>query len=177
MTVPGDETGLSSKAAVLRRSFDDAFARAPVRDQQQLEDFLAIRVASDPYVLRLEEVAGLFAHKEVTPIPHSVPGLLGIAALRGALLAVYDLRVLLGYPAPDPPPWFVVTGARRVALGFDGYEGHLRLSQEARAVERRTARARPHVREIVRSARAVRPIVHLASVLEAIEARPSAGIP
>jgi len=172
-----DVPGLAEKAAALRQSFDRAFARAPADGSDRMEDFLAIRVASDPYAIRLAEIAGLFADRAVTPLPHPVPGMLGIATFSRAIVPVYDLRALLGYAMLDAPRWFVVAATRPVALRFDAYEGHLRLPQDARAPARRPDRARRHVRELVRTAHLVRPIVHLASVLEAIEALPQGGIP
>lgn len=166
---------LAERAAELRRAFDRSFAGAPRTDQAQLEDLLAIRVATDPYAFRLGEIAGLFSGKTVTRLLNIIPEFLGIAGFRGALVPVYDLRALLGYATGDTPRWLVIVAATPVALAFDGFDGHLRLSPEAIAREERIEHPRQHVREVLLSDDLVRPIVDVVSVLEAIKKRAQKG--
>lgn len=118
----------SPRARELREAFDRSFAKAPPADPPQLENLLSIRVTDDPYVIRLADLAGLFADKAVTSVPGADPGFLGIAGFRGVVLPVYDLRVLLGYPAGGKAPrWLAVTNARQIALAFDALDGYLRV--------------------------------------------------
>jgi hypothetical protein len=79
---------------------------------------------------------------------------------------------LLGYPRAPAPRWLLIAAAARVALGFDRFDGHLRVSREAISAgsARGAASHSPYVREVVRTARVVRPLVHMPSVLDAIAA-------
>jgi chemotaxis signal transduction protein len=166
----GDDKELGGRADELRRAFDRSFADAPRVDPERLVDFLAVRVAGDPYAFRLSEVAGLFVDRVVTPLPTPVPELVGLAGFRAALVPVYDLRALLGYSRGDAPRWMVSTvGNHAVGLVFDLFERHLRVSQGALASDE--SQARRHVRQVVRATDGVRPVIHLPSVLEAIKVR------
>ena len=165
------------KAAELGRAFDRSFAEPPCIEQAPLEELLALRVGSDPYAIRLVEITGVFPGRAVTRLPNAVPEFLGIAGFRGNLVPVWDLGRLLGYPGGEAPRWLVIAAATPVALAFDGFDGHLRLSRTAIASEEPGAQRRPHLREVVRavgpSAQSqeglIRPIVGVASVLGAIK--------
>jgi purine-binding chemotaxis protein CheW len=159
-----------SRAALLRREFDRSFAEAPQLEAERTEDLLAIRVGGDPYALRLSEVAGLFADRRVTPLPSPLPELLGLAGFRGALVPVYDLGSLLGYHRAEAPRWLVsIAGGASAALAFERFEAQLRFPRAAIASD--GARADRYAREVVRTPEAMRPVLHLPSVLEAIKAR------
>lgn len=129
----GSDSGANRSAEALRRSFDLGFAGAPVAHGRSEVDLLSIRAGSDPYVLRLAEVAGLHVGRTVVPVPSSVPELLGVASIRGGLVPVYRLTSLLrGEPRPEAPRWFVVSGGSDVvALAFDGFEGYRRVAAAA----------------------------------------------
>jgi chemotaxis signal transduction protein len=122
-------------AAALRREFDDAFARVPHVDRADGVKLLAVVVGQDPHAMRLSEIAGLFVDRRITPVPGPLPELLGVAHVRGVLVPVYDLRLVLGYPAGPPPRWLVVAAARPVALAFDQLDGHLVVSPDSIADE------------------------------------------
>lgn len=161
-----------AKVAELKRMFDQTFAEAPRSDASPTDDLLAISIGSDPYAIRLSEVAGLLSDRRVTWLPGSVPELIGLMGLRGALVPVYDLRALLGYPRGTVPRWFLITAATQVALAFDRFDGHLRVSRAAVSTgsAQRGATQLPCVREIVRTDAFVRPIVDMHAVLDAIAA-------
>jgi len=164
------------RSAELRRAFDRSFAEAPVTRATELDDLLDIRVALDAYAIRLDHVTGVFADKPVTPLPGSFPELLGIAGFRGAIVPVYDLRTLLGYPRGGSQRWLILTaGETRIALAFDQFEGHTRVERTAIAEEGEGETQRHHVSEVVRTATQVRPIVHLPSILEVIRKRARQG--
>lgn len=158
---------LQQQAAELRHAFDRSFAQAPRAGTEQFENLLSVRVGPDAYAIRLTEVSGLFAGRKITRLPGAAPGCLGIAGFRGSVIPVFDLRVLLGYPAADVPRWLVAAVGAPVALAFDAFEGHLRFPRDAIARED-AGGARPHVQEVLRTAQAVLPVVHVASILEAI---------
>ena len=167
-----DEPGSAVSVEVLRRTFDQAFASAPRVSTDREHDLLALTIGGDPYALRLSEISGLHADRKVRWLPGSVPELRGLVALRGALLPAYDLRALLGYPgAATAPRWCVVTARPPVALTFEQFDGHLRAPGAAIDVattEPAADRAR-YVREVVHGDDVVRSVIHVPSVLEAIE--------
>lgn len=155
-------------AGELRHAFDRTFAETPRIDAVPHDDFLAITIAGDPYAMRLSEVAGLYPGRRITWLPGSVPPLLGLAGLRGALIPVYDLRSLLGYPKASPPRWLTVLVDAQVVVGFEQFDGHVRVARRAVA---EAGASRPQlVREVVHTDGLVRPIIHLPSVLDAIAA-------
>lgn len=165
------ESEMVLRLAELKRMFDRTFAAAPCSDTSIQEDLLAVGVGGDSYAIRLSEVGGLLSDRNITRLPGSATELIGLMGLRGALVPVYDLRALLGYPGGPAPRWLLIAAAARVALAFDRFDGHLRVSREAvSAGSSRGAANHSHVREVVRTADAVRPIVHLPSVLDAIAA-------
>lgn len=149
-----------NRAAELRRAFDRAFAEAPPAGDARVEELLAIRIGADPFALRLAQVDGLFADREIVAVPSPVPELLGITALRGHLAPVYDLGALLGYSATPAPRWFVRARATPVGLAFGGFEAHVRVPASALAGA-----------DTVQLGGAVRPIIHIPSVIETIAER------
>jgi len=164
---PDDLTG---HAARLRREFDGGFARPFATAGSDGVELLAIRVAGHGYAIRLAEIAGLFADRTVTPVPGPLPELRGLANLRGALVPVYDLGLLLGHPAGDAPRWLALATARRVALAFDGLDGHTVAAPDAIAMEPGEGRA---LRQIVHRADGAGQLLllHLPSLLDDIAAR------
>ena len=167
-----EETALAQRATELRQAFDRGFAEAPSSASAPTEAFLAISAGGDNYALRLTEISGLYVDKRITPLPSESSDLLGLASFRGALVPVYDLRVLLGYPAGSLPRWLVLVAPRTpIGLAFDCFDGYLDIPLEAVTPESRPDMTRPYVKEIVRIADSVRTIVHLPFVLEAITNR------
>ena len=159
---------LATAAAVLRRRFDEGFAVAASLKAERLEDLLAIRVGSDPYVLRVSEITGLHVDLKIVPVPSPVSHLLGIVALRGTMAPVYDLASLLSYPPATRPRWIVLARASQlVGFAFDTFESHVQMPQGAIAAS--AALTAPHLRGTVRAQEALRPIVHLASLVEFIK--------
>lgn len=119
---------LLGRAAALRAQFDHGFAVAPSDDAAATTDYLAIRAGAAPHALRLADLAGLFADHRIAPLPSDVPGLLGLAGFRGAIVPVYDLRRLLGCSTAAPPRWLVIAACEPVGFAFDALDGHLRLT-------------------------------------------------
>lgn len=147
----------------LRRDFDLAFASAPSAEHRQIEGLLAIRVAGDAYALRLSEIVGLAADCAVQALPTPIVALMGLASLRAQIVPVYDLGVLLGYPAAVAARWLVlVRGEALVALAFEQFEAHLRtelMSLEGAG----STPSRSHLAGAVQSD-SMRPIVDLNSI-------------
>jgi chemotaxis signal transduction protein len=168
-----DAASAVATATALRRLFDASFAAPAALISQRLEDLLAIRIGSDPYAFRTSEIAGLHVGVKIVPVPSPVAQLLGIAAIRGMMAPIYDLAALLHYPPAANPRWFVFARAPQpVGLAFETFESHLQASQSSLAADSGqvggTVGRGQHLRGTVLAAGALRPIIHLASVLEMI---------
>lgn len=159
----------SATAAALREAFDRSFAEAPPTPAAALTGFLAVRIGADPYAIRLSDVVSLHRDRVIVPLIHFTLGFLGIAGFRGVVAPIYDLRALLGYPSGALFPWLVLCRATEGTLGlaFDQFESHVQGVIEV--VPGRAAEgARRHFSGVVRAASATRPVIHLASLIEAI---------
>lgn len=167
-------------AEALREEFDGAFARPRHDDGEDVEAFVAIAVGGDRYLVRLGDIAGVYADRVVTPAPTTSPHLRGLVAIRSALFPVYDLRTLLGYPCGQSTRWLLLLkGVDAVALSFDAFEAHVRILRAE--VSSNAATTRAHTHGLVRDAGGYRSLIHMASLLEAIhqaaeaEAAPKEG--
>jgi chemotaxis signal transduction protein len=157
-----------SGAGALRREFDSAFARPAGTVDTGEVDLLALRVAGEPYALRLAAIAGLSTDRRIAPLP-GVPGLLGLAGVRGSVVAVYALRSFLALPAGAPPRWIALLRRdRTVGLAFDELAGTLRLAPGdlARAAGPGAGR---HVREAALAGGVLHPILDVESILATIK--------
>jgi len=166
---------VNARAIALRAEFDRSFAAVPDPTTSAVENLLAIGVGEEQYLLRLSAVSELHAGKTVTWLPSPVPELLGIAGFRGTVLPVYDLAMLLGKPKAAAPRWVVVAKDAHVALAFEAFIGFVRARSEAIVPNTHDAAAR-QIREML-SGEIVRPIVHLAAILEPLLARGRAAGP
>jgi chemotaxis signal transduction protein len=164
---------MGNAAAKLRDAFDASFAALPVAGAAAVHDYLAIRVGGDPYAIRLGEIAGLHRDRRVVPVVCEAPEVLGIIGLRGAIVPVYDLRTLLGYPKGESGRWLVIAHAPSSAVAFaiDQFESHLRVSDAAEERAGMDDHASRHLRGAVRGGDVVRPLIDLSSVIEAITQR------
>ena len=165
------------RVAELRRAFDRSFAETPVADMARLEDVLEISIGAKPYALRTSEVSGLFADRTVTPLPTTVPELVGLTGLRGSVLPVYDLGALLGHPLAEKPRWLVIAAGMAVGLAFGRFERHVRIRGDAIVRQDCPDTQVRHVREVVQLHDRARAIVSITSVLEAITNHVRAGAP
>lgn len=159
---------LADRAEELRDAFDRSFV-APARiEEAAAADLLAIRIGSEACALRLTDIAGLFADKKITRVPGRAAALLGIAGFRGAVMPVYDLAALLGYPMAKMPRWLAMASAAPVAFAFEAFDGHRRLTRDALVRPETDDHARKYVSEMVRMDDIVRAIVDLPAILQAI---------
>jgi chemotaxis signal transduction protein len=178
---PSAETAPTiSTAAELRRLFDASFAAPASLITEPLEHLLAIRVGSDPFALRLSDVAGLYVGVKIVPVPSPVAQLLGIVGIRGMMAPIYDLAALLRYPPASNARWFVFARAPQlVGFAFEAFESHLQVPRASVATGNgenadmsssgQHVRARvQHMRGSVRVDGTRRPIIHLASMVEMI---------
>jgi purine-binding chemotaxis protein CheW len=166
-------SGIEQTAATLRRLFDRSFAAATAPNTERLEDLIAIRVGSDPYAIRVAEIAGLHPALKVVPVPTPAAQLLGVVGLRGSMAPIYDLAGLLRHPPAANPRWIVLVRVPQpVGFAFDTFESHLRVAG-ADLADDGEADGSPHpttqhLRGTVRAAGALRPIIHMESVVQMI---------
>jgi chemotaxis signal transduction protein len=127
------------KALELREAFDAAFAAPPAGPRAGRVELLAIRVDGQAYALRLTDVAALLADRRIARLPGASPGLAGLAGHRDEVIAVFDLRALLGL-GTSRPARFVAQLARDPTLGvcFDALDGCV-VVDEAEVGTQRTA--------------------------------------
>jgi purine-binding chemotaxis protein CheW len=158
-------------AEALRRAFDHSFATARGAERPEYESILAIRIAGHPYAVRLREIASLQADRRIVAFPSHIPYFLGLIGLRGVMVPVYDLRAMLGYTVVPDPRWLLLVRAPElVGLGFDLFEAHLRMEPGQHSSTHAEVPPAQHVSGLVRTAEATRPLIHIASLLQAIAA-------
>ncbi len=152
----------------LRRAFDAAFA-APVPAPAECIPVIALRAGPFSCAVRIAEVGGVVPVGRLAVLPCEEPAMLGVAAVRGALVPVYDLSALAGSGRARAPRWMLVAaGADRVALAFDEIEDYLRVGREQLVRDAGAGAAWP---EVVREADRLRPVVSVASLLENLRLR------
>lgn len=169
---------LLNRARELREAFDRSFAEAPSEEASPFEDLLAIRIGDEPFAIRLIDIERLAADKTIAPLPSPVGELIGLSGFRGEIVPVYDLRLLLGYPARERTRWLVLLAqntshqkdANRLALAFDQFEAHVRVPPESirSSDERMPSR---YIREAVRISDGTRAILDIRAIAGTIVQR------
>jgi purine-binding chemotaxis protein CheW len=66
------------------------------------QQWVVFQLAEHEYALRLESVSEVLRMVAITPLPEAPAWLAGVINLRGQVIAVTDLRLRLGLPAPTP---------------------------------------------------------------------------
>jgi purine-binding chemotaxis protein CheW len=113
-------------AAELRAAFDAGFAEPAARPVPQV-DVLAIHAGGAPYAIARSELAALRVDLVVVDLPSPAPALIGVAAVRGELVAVWDLgRLTHGEPV-RARRWCAIARGGRSAVAFDRLDAHLRV--------------------------------------------------
>ena len=165
-------TTVEQRLASLRQDFDHSFASAAGGPQPSQLDFLAIRVAGDPYAIRLSEVQSLHSDRKLVPAPSLLPELLGVCGFRSVLTPVYDLAQLLGYGAAPSARWLVIAqSASPIAFAFADFDSHLRVALETVSAPESSSGGTAAVAGAVRNAGISLPLLHLPSLVEAIAQR------
>jgi purine-binding chemotaxis protein CheW len=165
-------TSIERKLSVLRRDFDQSFAQPPLGAERAALDFLAIRVAGDPYAIRLSEVQSLHADRKLVRAPSELPELLGLSGFRSVLTPVYDLSQLLGYGPQPPMRWLVVAASvSPIAFAFGQFDSLLRVSAERVSAPEPESGNAPAAGGVVLGTGGALPLLHLPSLVEAIARR------
>lgn len=158
------------RVRALREDFDRSFSLPHQEGRRDLENYIAVRVSGDAYLMRLEDIGALAARRTVVPVPSRRPEFLGMTGHRGAPVALFSLAMLLGYGrAAALPRWFIVLrGAGGLGLGFDEYQGHVPVAGSDVCPVGEGAR-RPFVTRAAGTGGVVRPIVDLPGVLATLK--------
>jgi chemotaxis signal transduction protein len=163
------EPAFEARLSALRAELDRGFERPRESVRPHVTELLAIRVGDEPYAVRLSEVQALFADRPLTRLPTPVPELIGLCAIRGAIAPVYDLAPLLGRAVQraHAPRWLVLAQHRElIALAFDALEAQVHVPTAEIA-----SPALSGGESAVQLHGALRPLIRMATVLEAIERR------
>ena len=165
-----------SKAAQLRQAFDRSFALPPSPAPPENQDLLMIRVAGDPYAIRLCDIAEIVTDRSVVSLPSVTPDLLGLAGIRGGIVPVFGLSSILGYgPDSGSPRWMVLCGAEDpIALAFSDFEGYLRLPASALYADdnvRRTGEHVKYVNQVASTPDGARAVISMALIMATIRNR------
>lgn len=161
-------------AAELRSAFDRARAVPQVSQAvEQTEKLLAVRVSGDPYVIRISEISGIAHARKIVALPSAIPEQLGLAGVHGSLVPVYSLAALLGYSAETGPgKWLVLCGTEEpVGLAFNDLEGYLVVPSAQIYAAQSDHLTRRHARHMARTADAVRAVISIPAIREAIQGR------
>ncbi len=165
----------SAELQAMRSEFDLGFARAAQTQAAAVQNFLGIRLAGDAFAIRAGDIAGLYVDRRIMPIPTDVSTLLGVVGFRSLIVPVFDLAALLGYTRTASPRWIMLfrTG-EPVALAFEHFETHFSagMNNIVGAPQLPAAMpdsARAHLFDAVRTDAAIRPIIHMQSLLEPLQ--------
>jgi chemotaxis signal transduction protein len=161
---------MNGKLVDLRQEFDAAFASPLGAGTAPSVDLLAVTVAGDPYALRVCDIARLSATRTIVPLPGRRTELLGLTGLRGAIVPVYSLALVMGYPATGEGSRWLVTCGRpfTIAFAFEQFQRHLRVPATAIS-HAGPADGRPnHVDELVSDGTLIRGVINLASAVRAM---------
>jgi chemotaxis signal transduction protein len=164
---------VESKAAELRQAFDLSFALPPPQALQEVEDLLTIRVAGDPYAIRLRDIAGIVAGRRVIPVPAVTLDLLGLTGIRGDVISVFGLASILGYgQAPGSPRWMILCGAEEpIALAFSDFEGYLRFPKSSLHADENLRTTRQYVNQVASTEAGARAVISIPLVVATIRNR------
>ena len=154
------------RAERLRLTFDQSFAVPARVDTAPREAFLAIRVGTAPWAIRLADITGLHVGKAITPIPSAAPFLRGIAGFRGAVVPVFDLPGLLGPDSEQAPRWLVLLSAAPIGLAFNGFERQIHALKDEILPQRDGGPH--HSSHCLRLPEHVLPIVDVRSIVERV---------
>jgi chemotaxis signal transduction protein len=156
-----------TRALELRNAFDRSFAAAARPPEPPHSDFLCIRVGGESSAIPLGDIASLHADLRVVALPSHRPELLGVAAIRAAVVPIYDLSAAFGIPGTGVPRWTVLVRGGSAGFAFAGFDGHVRISDASIAV----ATQRGHLRGQFSLGGRPHSIIDIGSVLTAIGTR------
>lgn len=158
----------SQYLAELRLAFDQSFSAPVEAGKGDLVSLIAMRTAGELLALRSDQIGGIARVRRIVAVPSRIRELVGIMGMRGALVPVFNLASLLGADGPSGPcSWVALAhGESPAALAFEEFEGQVEVAKtclyEAEGPPRR------YVRQLAQIGAAVRAVIDVPSVVEAI---------
>jgi chemotaxis signal transduction protein len=120
------ETDVALKFDDLKRAFDLTFQQPLVKRGHELVHLLIVRIGTARFALKVADLAGLARAQTVVPLPGADAGLLGVAGLKGRMVAVYSLAAMIGCPelSTEQNRWMVLCRCEKeIALAFTAVTG------------------------------------------------------
>lgn len=158
---------MMTRASELRDAFDRGFAAAELPAEPARSDFIRIQVGGKRAAIRLCEIASLHADLRIVALPTRTSEFLGVAAIRAAVVPIYDLSAAFGSSAIGASRWIALLRSGSAGFAFAAFDGHARIPDASIAVA--TQRG-PIVGQFILDGQP-HPIVDVGSVLTAIETR------
>jgi len=168
-------TELASRLVEIRRAFDESFARPPPEASTGAVGLIAVRVGTQPFAFRIDDLADVQERCKVIPVPGAHPNLLGIAGIRGRMVPVYSLAALMGHARTDEWRWLAICRSKlELGLTFDELECYLQASPaELFPAAAGESERKGHVRDVLRQDGSTRLVIHTSSIIAAL--REAAG--
>jgi chemotaxis signal transduction protein len=126
----------TSRAARMRQEFDAGFVVPPLPDRPPRQRLLEVSVGGIRAAIPLQDCSGVQHAAATTPLPARERGFIGLTAVGGAVLPLYDLAARLGLERPSSAAdgWIVVSAGRdRVCFLVDGIDGYAEADLPASA--------------------------------------------
>jgi chemotaxis signal transduction protein len=158
---------MSDRASQLRAAFDRGFAEAPRGPRAETIDLLRIQVGGDLYAIAMMDVASVHVDRHVCPVPSPARALLGVIAVRSAIVPLYDLQAILETAARSTPRWCAVAREAPAGFAFHGFDGLMRIAAGAIRSEQRG-----FTRGVVSDGGRSYPVINLAAVTSSLLERP-----
>ncbi len=123
---------LDRRLAELREAFDRSFGEPPKAPDPAAMALVLATVGSGCVALPIAELAGVARIEARLDLPGGRPGLLGVAGIRGRLVAVFGLADLLGLGSTSNAHWLaLVRGQDQLAFGVDEIAGLIQATPAA----------------------------------------------
>jgi chemotaxis signal transduction protein len=134
---------------------------------------LAIRTGGVQLAVRLEDLAGVHPCRKIIPLPETADGFLGLAGLRGRLLAVYDLAALLGLPSAERHlRWLLLSAVDpQTAFAIEDLEAYVEVAETELYPVRVDDAPREYIQELVQHQDIARGVVSLSWIMSAVHRR------
>lgn len=119
---------MNTRASELHDAFDRGFATAALPADAARTDFLCIQVGGQRAALPLRDIASLHADLRIVALPTRTPALLGVAAIRAAVVPIYDLSAAFGSAGTGGTRWIALLRGGLAGFAFASFDGHARIA-------------------------------------------------
>jgi chemotaxis signal transduction protein len=125
-----DESALRTRVDTLRRAFDESFSRPFADATTNMRELLTVICAGERFAVEAAELTAVESARTVVALPGAARGCLGLAGVRGKLVAVYPLAQLVGLPVPASWGSMLVTRLDpALGLCVDRVERYVRVAE------------------------------------------------